>query len=242
MVLPLRPQKLRFTVLQRTALSPSVFSLVLEPEKPFSFTPGQWLSVILPGTSPEIRRAYSIASPPGAHLELCIQKIPQGLGSEFLGGLQVGDGFLAEGPFGNFIFHPKPGRGACFIATGTGIAPFRSILLTPKLTDSAEFQWCLLGVRTTHEVLFDHDLSGVSGLEWRVCLSQQTAEKGHQFSGRVTTWMEQIGSRSIPLENTDFYLCGNSAMIQQMKAMLKARGVEKSSIYQEVFFKTAMNP
>jgi ferredoxin-NADP reductase len=123
-----------------------------------NFVPGQWLSIkASTPDGEEITRAYSIASPPpvsaslnagspaatasghqrsssanslvslNAHLALCLNRVQDGFMSNHLCSLEVGSEIDFQGPFGNFILRP-PLRDTLFIATGTGIAPFRSML------------------------------------------------------------------------------------------------------------------
>ena len=95
----------------------------------FGFVPRQWLSVkhILPDGE-ELIRAYSIASPPSENgrVAFCVNRVQDGLMSHFLCDMKDGEELRCQGPFGNFILHP-PMRDTIFIATGTGIAPIRSI-------------------------------------------------------------------------------------------------------------------
>ena len=74
-------------------------------------------------------RAYSIASPPGNdnRFALCLNRVQDGFMSNFLCDMKAGDEISCSGPFGDFILRP-PMRDTIFIATGTGIAPFRSML------------------------------------------------------------------------------------------------------------------
>src|SRR5437016_198438 len=96
----------------------------------FGFVAGQWLS--FKQTMPdgeEITRAYSIASPPEDNnkFALCLNRVQDGFMSNFLCDMKEGSEIGCQGPFGDFILRP-PLRGTIFIATGTGIAPFRSML------------------------------------------------------------------------------------------------------------------
>src|SRR5438067_13927135 len=96
----------------------------------FGFVPGQWLS--LKHNKPdgeEITRAYSIASSPGDdnRFALCLNRVQDGFMSNFLCDMKEGEELRAQGPFGDFILRP-PMLDTLFIATGTGIAPFRSML------------------------------------------------------------------------------------------------------------------
>src|SRR5438270_6243442 len=96
----------------------------------FGFVPGQWLS--LKQTRPdgeELTRAYSIASPPAdnSRFALCLNRVQDGFMSNFLCDMKEGQEISCQGPFGDFILRP-PMRDTIFIATGTGIAPIRSML------------------------------------------------------------------------------------------------------------------
>jgi ferredoxin-NADP reductase len=96
----------------------------------FGFVAGQWLSAKEhKPDGEEITRAYSIASPPNGsnRFAFCLNRVVDGFMSNFLCDLEVGTEVPFQGPFGNFILRP-PMRDTLFIATGTGIAPFRSML------------------------------------------------------------------------------------------------------------------
>src|SRR6476661_8424213 len=96
----------------------------------FGFVAGQWLSFKTnKPDGEEITRAYSIASPPGEdnRFALCLNRVQDGFMSNFLCDMKVGEEITCQGPFGDFILRP-PLRDTIFIATGTGVAPFRSML------------------------------------------------------------------------------------------------------------------
>jgi NAD(P)H-flavin reductase len=94
------------------------------------FSPAQWLSV--KGSTPEgepITRAYSIASAPSenARFAFCLNRVQDGFMSNYLCDLGEGSEISLQGPFGDFILR-TPLRDTLIISTGTGIAPFRSML------------------------------------------------------------------------------------------------------------------
>src|SRR5713226_4232215 len=96
----------------------------------FGFVAGQWLSFKTnKPDGEEITRAYSISSPPGDNprFALCLNRVQDGFMSNFLCDMKEGQEIRCQGPFGDFILRP-PSRDTIFIATGTGIAPFRSML------------------------------------------------------------------------------------------------------------------
>ena len=91
----------------------------------FAFTPGQFISVVDHDNGKETMRAYSIASPrSGNRFALCLNRVPDGIEAPWLFDLKRGDEVDVREPLGCFTLR-HPGRRAVFVATGTGIAPFR---------------------------------------------------------------------------------------------------------------------
>ncbi|MEN9723460.1 MAG: hypothetical protein RJB38_1446 [Pseudomonadota bacterium] len=221
-------------------LTPTVFELKFKPTAPISFVAGQFISVVIPGAGPngrDLRRAYSIASAPEVDpIELCVKLVEGGPGTNYLHRLRPGNTFRGFAPYGDFTFESKPGRHACFISTGTGIAPFRSMIqsealrLTPPLSMT-----CLLGVSDESEVLYDEEMRSIPHLRWVPCVSRPKGTWSG-FRGRVTDYLRSLGT-DFPWKETEFYLCGSGAMIDEVKQILSALGVEKDSIHQEVYFK-----
>src|ERR1700737_2135453 len=96
----------------------------------FGFVAGQWLSFKTnKPDGDEITRPYSIASPPGEdnRFALCLNRVQDGFMSNFLCDMKQGQEIRGQGPFGDFILRP-PLRDTVFVATGTGIAPFRAMM------------------------------------------------------------------------------------------------------------------
>lgn len=102
---------------------------VIEGVENFSFTPGQFISVV--ATDPRGRletRAYSIASAPrGNSFDLCLNRVEGGYFSNLLPDLEVGGTIQVEGPLG-FFTPREPITDSIFVATGTGVAPLRGFL------------------------------------------------------------------------------------------------------------------
>src|SRR5687768_16984709 len=73
------------------------------PPRPLDFVPGQWISLHLPvGDHPPLIRAYSMAAPPapGGELALCLDRVPEGAGSDYLFSVSPGDSISFAGPLG----------------------------------------------------------------------------------------------------------------------------------------------
>src|SRR5271170_2485245 len=151
----------------------------------FGFVPGQWLSV--KATTPdgeEITRAYSIASQPSenGYFAFCLNRVQEGFMSNYLCSLDEGAKITFQGPFGDFILRP-PLRDTIFIATGTGIAPFRSMLhwLLPEPVRHQEKQlWLLFGNRTEADIYYHAEFLELAARHanflYRPTLSRGTSE------------------------------------------------------------------
>src|SRR6266852_8107965 len=127
----------------------------------FGFLAGQWLSFKTnKPDGEEITRAYSIASPPGKdnRLALCLNRVQDGFMSNFLCDMKVGEEISCQGPFGDFILRP-PLHDTVFIATGTGVAPFRSMLhwLLEEQSRHQDKQFLLLFGNRHEQDIYYHD-------------------------------------------------------------------------------------
>jgi NAD(P)H-flavin reductase len=220
-------------------LTPTVFELLFDPSPEFEFEAGQFVSVIVPGAGPggrDLRRAYSIASGPQVRpVELCVKLVEGGPGTNYLHSLREGTSFRGMAPYGDFVYEPKEGRHALFIATGTGIAPFRSFVHSKEYREAPPLSTtCLLGVRHEEELLYMDEMSRVAGLKWVPVVSQpKGAWRG--FKGRVTDYLREHAGE-IDWGRTEFYLCGNGAMISEIKTILAEKGVAKESLHQEKYY------
>src|SRR5271154_4473403 len=118
-------------LIESSEIAPEVKHFVFEvPEvEKFTFVPGQFVSINQVINEKKITRAYSIASAPSEsnRFELCLNLVHEGMLSPRLFQMQPGETVEIRPPLGMFVLRNPP-RDAILIATGTGIAPFRSIL------------------------------------------------------------------------------------------------------------------
>jgi ferredoxin-NADP reductase len=232
----MKPISCNATVLSFKNLTPSVFELTFDTDPSITFEGGQFVSVIIPEAGPQgrnLRRAYSIASSPQKRpIELCIKKIENGPGTQYLSQLRANDKFQIMAPYGDFTYQPQPSSYVCFIATGTGIAPFRAMLLSEKFTKQPPLHtYSFFGFRTREELLYQEDFQ-----QKNITLVNALSQEKGDFSGRVTDYLKTL-EESFPWLQTQYYLCGHGGMIQDVKAFLAEKGVEKTSVHQEVYYK-----
>ena len=111
---------------------PTVRQLVLLPTvQNIMFQPGQWVSLKLPvGAKPPLNRAYSMAAPgtPSGELTLIFDRVPGGVGSNYLYTLKPGDAIQLSGPYGNFTLPQQLDRDLLLVARYTGLVPIRCML------------------------------------------------------------------------------------------------------------------
>ena len=241
-------RKLFCKVIETRHLTPSVVSIRFIPDRLFRFEAGQFISVHIGGGQ---FRLYSLANPfdhaKRDGYELCIKVV--GEGSRFMESLKVGDSFEAKAPYGDFIYHSDPKATAMLmIASSTGLAPLRAIVLDPKFElQRPPLVHCVLGARDESEVFYREDFAA-KGVGMTVCVSRPTlrlelAERqlqlveGHLFHGRITDYL-----RSLPANwawhSTQYFICGNGLMIDDVTALLRhGHGIADSSIHREAYFK-----
>lgn len=105
---------------------PSLLRITVETDDPVEFAVGQYLSVRYQETT----RVYSIASSPTRdELEFCVGRVPGGqMTSELAVDLEVGDTVTLRGPYGDLLLEEPSSRDIVFLATGTGVAPLKSMI------------------------------------------------------------------------------------------------------------------
>jgi benzoate/toluate 1,2-dioxygenase reductase component len=198
-------------------LSPTTieFSLNMEGNKSLAFLPGQYAKVGIPGTS--LSRAYSFSSISGDDkASFVVRNVPQGKMSEYLTQLaKAGDEVTFEAPFGSFYLRPIT-RPALFLAGGTGIAPFLSMLGT-LTAETISFP-----VQLVYGVTKDEDLVGLEALEeaaarlpkfsFKYCILD--TERNDVLKGYVT---QHVDASWLGGDEYDTYLCGPVAMVDAVR-------------------------
>lgn len=187
------------------------------------FRTGQYV-VLSPKGFPESREYSIYSSEHDPWIEVLIKKVESGYVSKALSQLQVGDYLTVEGPFGFFVLNEGEikNRHFLFVATGTGISPFHSFTLT-----HSELNYQLLhGVRFTNEA---YDNGHYLENSHVICA---TRDANGSYAGRVTKYLNE---NHIP-NDTICYLCGNSAMINEVSDLLEEQGIAPQNIRSEVFF------
>ena len=206
----------------------------------FGFVAGQWLSFKTnKPDGEEITRAYSIASPPGEdnRFALCLNRVQDGFMSNFLCDMKEGQEIRCHGPFGDFILRP-PLRDTVFIATGTGIAPFRAMLhwlLADESRHQGKQLWLVFGNRTEKDIYYHDEFLALAAqytnFHYLPTLSRGRAE-WQGLRGYVQQHVPQIAQGQAGMHA---YICGLDKMIKANRELLKGLGWDRKSILYEKY-------
>ncbi|MFM2394161.1 MAG: hypothetical protein RLZZ546_2143 [Bacteroidota bacterium] len=219
------------------------FFVDVEGEDTFKYEAGQFITLDLPISDKRQKRwrSYSIADCYRGHntLELCIVKSMNGMGTAYLfDQVDIGSTLTFKGPDGNFIL-PKntEEKTIVMICTGTGLAPFRSMINDILLHNHDIHKVHLIyGTRTSHDILYKEELLNIPAtnkkIEIDIVLSREAEWSG--YKGYVhQVYMEKYKDK---IENTKFMLCGWTNMIDEAVAnLIVSMGCEKSQIIYELY-------
>jgi ferredoxin-NADP reductase len=206
----------------------------------FGFVAGQWLSFKTnKPDGEEITRAYSIASSPSEdnRFALCLNRVQDGFMSNFLCDMKEGAEIRCQGPFGDFILRP-PLRDTIFIATGTGIAPFRSMLHW-LLADPARHQdqqsWLVFGNRTEKDIYYHDEFLALAGKHANFHYLPTLSRGGPEWQGLRGYVQEHVPAIVQGRTDMHAYICGLDKMIKANRELLKGLGWDRKSILYEKY-------
>ncbi len=212
------------------------FKLVFGPNDDFDFEAGQFVNIISAKEGKPIKRAYSIASPPiwKGWIELCWRKIHCGTLTPLLWNLKKGDRLQIQGPLGHYTIKPPIPKKLIFVSTGTGIAPFRSMIHTLLHQGAHTEILNIFGNRYAEDILYRDEF--------------ETLEKKHPrlknifVVSRPINWNGETGYVQASLKkhvrsahDSHLFICGLSAMIQEVVEAAKAIGFTKEQIHFEKY-------
>lgn len=203
-------------------LTESTFLLRL-PKSRFKFEAGQHISLSIAGDYQS--REYSIYSAEDAgSLDVLVKEVEGGYFSPKLKHLKKGDMVEVHGPFGRFSLDTKKLKTHqhIFIASGTGIAPFHSMV---KSYPGVDYK-IIHGVRYANEA---YEREEYENDRYFLCTSR---DDSGDYKGRLTGYLKEAEFE----KNSCFYLCGNSDMIFDAMEILKEKGFNRDDVNVEVYF------
>ncbi|HWT20944.1 MAG TPA: 2Fe-2S iron-sulfur cluster binding domain-containing protein [Variovorax sp.] len=197
------------------------------------FEPGQYVRIHPRGT--DVVRSYSMANAPGAdRLEFFVRIVPQGAFSSWLAGAKGGDAVDISAPHGTFFLRDER-RPRLFVAGGTGLAPFLSMLRT-AFTGSAPQQprtTVVIGARTHGHLIAMDELEQLRarrpGVAIHLAVEQGDDPTTHR--GYPTDLIAQLNLDA----DTRVYLCGPPPMVEAGRSAAESAGLPRKEVLCERF-------
>jgi len=201
-------------------ISPGVHLITFR--KPWSFLPGQVVKIALNNNHPP--RIYSLCSGSNErHAAVLFNIKEDGLRTPKLAALIPGEKILVSEPYGSFLGTAEP---AWWIATGTGIAPFYSMLRSGL----GKNKKLIHGVSFLNQFYFEDELEEAFEDNYVRCCSRESS--CNTFPGRVNDYIS--GLEKLP--DVKYYLCGKALMVVEMRDLLISRGIPFENIQAEIYF------
>ena len=213
----------------------------------FRFRSGEFVMVGLPVNGKPLMRAYSVASPSwDESLEFYSIKVQDGPLTSHLQNIKIGDTILMRQKTTGTLVHDAllPGKRLFMISTGTGVAPFASVMRDPETYEKFETVILAHTCRDKAELQYGHDTVAVTKDDPLVGEQAQnqlqhfasTTREETSHMGRITTliengkFFEAMGLPPLNPEEDRLMMCGSMAMIKDMKALLESRGFVEGSL------------
>lgn len=192
----------------------------------FEFVAGQFVSVREPKPDgKEITRAYSIASPPRHNntFDLCLNRVDEGFMSNYLCDLSVGDEIHLHGPHGHFVLR-DPRKDTVFVATGTGIAPFRSMVHwlfdEPSRREDRQF-WLVYGTRHGKDIYYREEFEQLAATHPNFHYIPTLSRAEDHWTGARGYVQEHVRAIVDGRKDMEAYICGLNQMVSANRDLLK---------------------
>lgn len=222
-------------------LSPQVRELTLDPGPGHTFVPGHWVTLYLDrgpreGDEP-LKRQYSIASAPRADgtFDIAVTLVPCGPMSTFLHEARLGTRIRMMDAQGLFVLEPME-RPLLFVATGTGLAPFRAMLeeIDHKAHEGPPLV-LLFGCRSEDDLLYRDELEALAA-RWPRFRYLPTLSRAHDAWPSRRGWVQTHLPELISELGTDLdvYVCGLTKMVKDVRRICREElGVDRKRVHVE---------
>lgn len=212
-------------------IAQEIIRLEVAIDEALAFEPGQYVRIQPEGT--DIARSYSMANPPGNNrLEFYIRIVPGGAFSNWLAQAKAGDKVELSAPHGTFFLRDES-RPRLFVAGGSGMAPFLSMLRGMSAAARSVPTTVLIGARTPGHLFALDELQALRAdmpqLEVKLAVEQGAGSDSH--AGYPTDLIGGLGLDPA----TRVYLCGPPPMVEAGRAAAQAAGLPRNDVLCERF-------
>ncbi len=207
---------------------------------PFTFKPGQFLTLSLQVEGQEVRRTYTVSSPPTrtSYVEITVKREAEGVASHYLHDqLHEGDLVAVRALAGSFTFTGTESESVVLIGGGVGITPMMSVLRS--LLDHAWDHeiWLIYAVRTPRDIIYEKELIYLQerhpNFHVQIIVDDAAGTGWHGLTGRITAG--QLSAFVPELPSRRVYLCGPAPMMDAVRSTLEGLGVPQDQVLTELF-------
>lgn len=207
------------------------FRLEVKVDDALVFEPGQYVRIQPEGS--DFHRSYSMANVPGTdRLQFFIRLVPDGAFSQWLATAKAGDRVELSAPHGTFFLRDEE-RPRLFVAGGTGVAPFLSMLRSMAAHPPKHRTTVLIGARTAGHLFAMDELNALKdelkSVDLQFAVEQEAQSGCHQ--GFATDLIPQLGLDP----TTRVYLCGPPPMVEAGRRAAEAAGLKRADVLCERF-------
>ena len=223
--------------------------------EPTPFEPGQYMTIGVMVEGKLIQRPYSVASPPvvagDEGYEFYVRLVQGGMFTPLLWKMPIGQGMRMIGPKGKFVLKPDDDRTHVFISSGTGNAPFVSMMRQLQADGAPRRAIFLNGVSYAHELGYRERLetweaSGSYPVTYIPTVSRANDPLNAAWMGRTGRVEMILGPVLDELEldpsNSIAYICGNPDMILSAEETLLGRGYPEDQVHKELYWPKGKEP
>ncbi|AQR97489.1 MULTISPECIES: FAD-binding oxidoreductase [Clostridium] len=235
------PNRIDYRVVQINQQTPTAKTIRLASVTGYlpPFVPGQYINIILDVNGVKTSRPYSISSPSTqtAYYEITVREKGGGFVSDYLlNELKTGDLISSTSPDGHFYHHPIHGNDIVFIAGGSGITPFMSMVQTYyEKYDTTKNIELIYGCANKDDIIFELELRKLEKLYPNFKLSLVISEPDAGYNGLTGFITADIIQKVVGnIEGKVFFLCGPEVMYNFVIGELKKIGVKDINVRREV--------
>jgi ferredoxin-NADP reductase len=207
---------------------------------PFTYLPGQFLSLTLRQDDKPVRRSYTIASSPTQrdYVEITVKRVEQGVVSGHLHNkVKEGDRLQVSAPFGSFTFTGKEADSIVLIGGGVGLTPLMTVIR--YLTDHGwpKDIFLLYSCRTSRDFIFREELEHLQRRYANLhVVASMTRAAGTEWMGPTGRLTKELIAQNVPnIAARRVHLCGPPPMMDAVKAVLAELGVPSDQVKTESF-------
>lgn len=235
----------------------TLFSFTTTRDPGFRFMNGQFIMIGLEVDGKPLMRAYSIASANyEEHMEFFSIKVQDGALTSRLQNIQPGDKLLTSiKPTGTLLVEDLlPGKNLYLLSTGTGLAPFMSVIKDPEVYERFDKVILTHGVREVSELAYEETIRELPNNEYfgemidgKLLYYPTVTREDYHTQGRLTDALvegkiqEKLGLPPLSVEDDRFMICGSPSMLKDFCAILDERGFKETrrGVYAEYVIERA---